>query len=373
MRLIRLPTMPAWDWSIVLTVLAAVLGAVLLTWSPPGAAATLADNAVASGRPIGTDTATDTDIARTSRALERAQAAVLGLRVTAIEGARSAATLGQRREGSGIVIGADGLVLTIGYLVLEADQVSLLTDDGRTIAARVVGYDVASGFGLVQALAPLGIAPVPLGDAPTLQPGQVLMVASGGAAGAVSAAQLVARRDFSGFWEYHISGALFTAPARNDHSGAGLFDARGALLGVGSLVMSDVADDRPAGGARQPGNMFVPVDLLRPILAELRTHGRSSASARAWVGINCVERNGGLQIVRVADDSPADVAGLQVGDRILAIDGQAVSTLAALWQTLWIGGAEREITLDIERDHLPSAMKVYSVDRMATLRRAEGI
>lgn len=356
-----LPSVPHWDRLLRLAGLAAVLGAVLLTWPRAG----LAEQSSASDA-----------LAAMSRALERAQAAVVGIQVEAIVGARSASTLGKSRQGSGVVIDDDGLVLTIGYLVLEAAEVQLLTDDGRTVPAQVVGYDVATGFGLVRALAPLRLAPVALGQPPGVQTGQVLMVASGagkGAAGAVSATRMVARRAFSGNWEYHIEGALFTSPPHARHSGAGLFDDRGELLGVGSLFVGNVQPDEAGAPPVRAGNMFVPVDLLRPILAEMRSQGRGSASARAWVGINCVERDGDLRVVRVSDDSPADVAGLQVGDRILRVDGQPVHSLAALWQSLWRGGVEREITLDIERNREPAALKVYSVDRAVTVRHAEGI
>ena len=312
-----------------------------------------------------------------SAALLRATDAVVGLQVMAVEDARSAATLGRSRSGSGVVIGADGLVLTIGYLVLEAEQVLLVLDGGRTIPARVVGYDVATGFGLVQALAPLGVAPAPLGRPEGLAQSQPLMIVTGGAGAAVSLAQLVSRRAFSGYWEYHIEGALFTAPARRDHSGAGLFNPAGELVGIGSLFVADAADAPGAADGQRPrqaGNMFVPVDLLLPILDELRQHGSSARSRRAWLGLSCIEQGGKLRVVRVTDDSPADVAGLQVGDRILRIDGTEVRALAKLWQSLWAGGAaEREVTLEIERDAQPQTIKVFSVDRAQTLRRAEGI
>ena len=155
--------------------------------------------------------AADGTLTQQARALQRAQQAMVGVQVVAVDEARSARTLGRNRQGSGVLISADGLVLTIGYLVLEAEQVELLRDDGRPVPARVVGYDVATGFGLVQALAPLGLEPVPLGRADQLAPQAALMVASGGDEGAVSVAELVARRPFSGYWEYHIDGALFTA------------------------------------------------------------------------------------------------------------------------------------------------------------------
>ena len=306
-----------------------------------------------------------------SRALQRASAAVVGLRVRAVDDARSAATLGRARQGSGVVIGDGELVLTIGYLILEADQVALITDDEREVPARQVGYDVATGFGLVQPLVPLRIAPAPFGSAAGLGRGEALMIVSGGEDGAVSAAQLVSRRNFSGYWEYHVDGALFTAPARPDHSGAGLFNGRGELVGIGSLLVKDAAG---ADAAPHDGNMFVPIDLLHPILPELRSRGSSTPSRRAWIGVNCVEAEGTVRVVRVSDDSPAEVAGVQPGDRIVRIDGTSVNALEVLWKTLWSGGApEREVTLDIVRAGQPQTLKLQSVDRMKTLRSARGI
>ena len=306
-----------------------------------------------------------------SRALERASAAVVGLRARAVDDARSAATLGRVRQGSGVVIGDGDLVLTIGYLILEAEQVQLIADDEREVPARLVGYDVATGFGLVQPLAPLRIAPAPFGVSAALARGDGLMFVSGGADGAISVAQLVSRRDFSGYWEYHVEGALFTAPARPDHSGAGLFNERGELVGIGSLLVRDAAG---AEGPPLSGNMFVPIDLLRPILTELRQRGSSQASRRAWIGVNCIEAEGVVRVVRVTIDSPAEVAGVEPGDRIVRIDGTEVGGLDVLWKTLWAGGApEREVTLDIVHGGRPQTLKLQSVDRMKTLRSARGI
>jgi serine protease Do len=315
-----------------------------------------------------------TELELQSRALERASQAVVGVQVLALEDARSVATLGRIRQGSGVVIGADDLVLTIGYLVLEADQIQLVLDDARTVPARVVGYDLATGFGLLQALAPLRIAAAPLGGSRSVSNDESLLVASGGDSGQLSMARLVSRRSFAGFWEYRIDEALFTAPARTDHSGAGLFNSRGELVGIGSLVVADARADTRGEGPRQPGNMFVPTDLLQPILGELRTRGMSSASRRAWLGVNCVEQSGVLHVVRVSRDSPAEASGLQIGDRILAIDGTAVTTLDALWTRLWSGGpAERDVTLDIERDGTRQNVGLRSVDRAQAIARASGV
>ncbi len=315
-----------------------------------------------------------TDLEAQSLALERASQAVVGVQVLALEGARSVATLGRMRQGSGVVIGPDELVLTIGYLVLEADQVQLVLDGARTVPARVVGYDLATGFGLLQPLAPLRIAPAPLGGSHAISNDEPLLVASGGEEGQLSMAQLVSRRSFAGYWEYRIEDALFTAPPRTDHSGAGLFNNHGELVGIGSLVVADTRASQRGEGPRVPGNMFVPTDLLRPILGELRTSGMSSASRRAWLGVNCVEQGGTLHVVRVAGDSPAEAAGLRVGDHIVAIDGMAVTTLDTLWTRLWSGGpAEREVTLAIERDGTRQEVGLRSVDRAQTIKRPEGV
>ena len=310
------------------------------------------------------------DFRAKAEALARAHAAVVGVRSTAVEDAGSIDTLGREREGSGVLIDADGLVLTIGYLILEADHVDLVVEGERTVPARVVAYDLATGFGLLQALAPVRVAPVALGRSQGLSGDEPLMVASGGTDGGLSLARMVSQRAFSGYWEYHIDGALFTVPPRPDHSGAALFNLDGELLGIGSLLVMEAMG--PTQG-RMPGNMFVPIDLLKPILAELRTRGASRSSTRAWLGMNCVESNGSVQVVRVTRDGPAERAGLRPGDRILRIDGAEVGALETLYKTLWRDGPEREVTLVIRRDSETQTLTLQSIDRMKTLRKPQGI
>jgi serine protease Do len=301
------------------------------------------------------------------KAVLQAQAATVEIYTTAVEGAGSNDTLGPRRAGSGVLIGRDGLVLTIGYLILEAETVDVRID-GRRLPARVVAYDLASGFGLVQTLAPVRSAPVALGEPAKHESGEPLLFVSGD--GDATVAYLVTRRAFSGYWEYHIDGAIFTAPARGDHSGAGLFNAQGELLGIGSLV---VADALGTGRPRLQGNMFVPVDLLKPILAELRERGLSKASRRAWIGVNCLEREGDLEIVRVSPGSPAEEAGLQAGDRIVALDGVPLKSLEAFYKTLWRDAAERDVRIDVTRGGERRSVTVHTLDRNATLRKPVGV
>ena len=310
-----------------------------------------------------------------TRALAQANAAVVGVRVTALENARSADTLGRQRRGSGVVIDSEGLVLTIGYLILEADHVDLDFGGQRTMPARVVAYDLASGFGLLRPLVPVQVEPARLGISTGVSREMPLLIASGGRNGDLSLARMVDQRAFSGYWEYHIDGALFTTPARSDHSGASLFNAEGELLGIGSLIVSDAAGP---GQPRVSGNMFVPIDLLKPILGELRERGSSLSSTRAWMGLNCLEEpassSARVRVVRVAPESPAEAAGLQPGDRILAIDATPVRGLESFYKSLWSGeGPERDVTLEILRGEDRQAVTVRTQDRMKTLSKPQGI
>ena len=311
----------------------------------------------------------------TIAAFSRANAAVVGLKVNVADDARSIETLGKERSGSGVVIGPDGLILTIGYLMMEAQSIQIITQDNKTLPARAVAYDLATGFGLVRALLPLrGIEPVAMGSLKDLLPGTALMAATGaqgqGEDGDVNMTQLVSKRPFSGYWEYHIEAAAFTSPPIGNHSGAPLFNQKGELVGIGSLFVSDAM----GGNRRLPGNMFVPVDLLKPILAEMEKTGGTAVSRRPWVGLTSTEQGGRVQIVRVSKESPAQQAGLEPGDMVLAVDGKTVATLEEFYKKLWDRASpQADITLTVLQGAEIKSITLKPVDRLSTMRKAAGI
>lgn len=308
-------------------------------------------------------------------AFSKANAAVVGIKVGVADGASSSETLGKQRTGSGVVISSDGLILTIGYLMLEAQSIQVITQDNKSLPAQAVAYDLATGFGLIKTVLPLrGIDPVALGSLKDLQTGEALMAATGaqgdGDEGEVNMTQLVSKRAFSGYWEYHIDAAVFTSPPIGNHSGAPLFNQRGELVGIGSLFVGDAM----GGNRRLPGNMFVPVDLLKPILAEMQQTGSTRLSRRPWVGLSSAEQGGRVQIVRVSKESPAQQAGLEPGDLVLAVDGTKVATLEAFYKKLWDRARpDAEVTLTVLQGADIKTIVLKPVDRMSTMRKPAGI
>lgn len=292
--------------------------------------------------------------------------AVVKLSIKAVEEARTAQTLGAEREGTGIVIDAKrGLILTIGYLVLEAASILVMTRDGRIYPASVAGFDHASGFGLVRALSGLSSSAIELGDSGAVRELHTVSVATHGAAGGTSSAAVVARRRFTGWWEYMIDDAIFTAPPRYEHSGAALVDAHGRLVGIASLWVSDAIEI----GAAFPGNMFVPIDLLKPLIDDLVATGRRRGPARPWIGLYSEQQEGHLFVSSTLPDSPAARAGLKRGDVILGVDGQSIGGQSDFYRKLWASGeAGCDVALHVLHDKAVKQVVVRTADRMDYLR-----
>jgi S1-C subfamily serine protease len=292
--------------------------------------------------------------------LDRALSAILGLRATIPEDAFTAGTLGTERAGSGVLIRKDGLVLTIGYLVTEAETIWLTSSSGGAVPGHVLAYDQETGFGLVQALGRLNTPPIDLGIGLRVGAGdRAIMAAEGGRRHAI-AARVVARQEFAGYWEYVLDHAIFTAPAHPFWGGAGLIGADGRLIGIGSLHVQN-ANGREL---RRDVNMVVPIDLLPPILDDMLTYGRPNRPARPWLGLYAQEVEDVIVVAGLAERGPANKAGLKPGDRIIAVREDPVASLAGLWRKVWAGGpAGSEVVLQVARDGETLTVRVLSVDR----------
>ena len=278
---------------------------------------------------------------------------------------RTAQSMGREREGSAIVIDSNGLILTIGYLMVEAHSAEVTTNDGQDVPADIVGYDHQTGFGLLRAIAPLKVQPLAFGKSAELKERDAVVVAGSGGPDSAAPAVVVARREFAGNWEYLLDDAIFTAPPQDAWSGAALLNHAGKLVGVGSLIVGDATGK----GERMPGNMFVPTDLLPPILADLIAHGRASGPGRPWLGVTTDEMHGHLMVGAVAPEGPAERAGLKRGDMILGVNGEPVNHLPDFYRKLYAqGDAGTVIPLDVYKDNEKQRIEVKSINRLDHLR-----
>ncbi|MBI1776017.1 MAG: serine protease [Proteobacteria bacterium] len=290
---------------------------------------------------------------------------VVGLRSEIPEDAFTAGTLGTLREGNGVVIGADGLVLTIGYLIQEAETIWLTAEGGLVVSAHVVGYDQETGFGLVQALGRLPLPARELGDSSAIRARDEVIVAGSGGIERALRARVIGKREFAGYWEYLLDEAVFTAPAHPSWGGAAVLGQDGSLLGIGSLRVEHSGGE----GNRHDVNMIVPIDLLKPVLADLRQFGRPQRPSRPWLGMYTIENQERLVVAGVSDGGPAQRAGLRVGDIVSAVAGEPVTNLASLYRRLWkLGEAGVAVPMVVERDGVPLAMSVKSASRTKFLK-----
>jgi S1-C subfamily serine protease len=291
--------------------------------------------------------------------LEEALNSLVGLRVIVPGDAFTAETLGTERAGNGVLI-RDGVVLTIGYLITEAQTIWLHLADGRAVPAHVLAYDQETGFGLVQALARLDLPTLPIGRSREAKIGDPVVVAGAGGRKHSVVARIAAKQEFAGNWEYVLDEAIFTAPAHPFWGGTAMIGGDGALLGIGSLQVQQVRDS----GTTEPLNMIVPIDILKPILEDLLTLGRPNHPPRPWLGLNATEIDDKIVVARVSNGGPARRANLRTGDVVLAVAGTKVSDLAGFFRKVWsLGKAGVEVPLTIYRDGRTVEARVTSGDR----------
>ena len=297
--------------------------------------------------------------------LDAALRSVVLIRAEIPDDAFTASILGTERVGNGVVIRDDGLILTIGYVITEAETIWLTAHDGAVVAGHALAYDFTTGFGLVQPLGRLNVPALSRGSAKSADVGaEVIVVGHGGRAHALKAS-VFAKREFAGYWEYLLDEALFTSPAHPQWGGAALIGGEGRLLGIGSLFVQEAVS-----GSTVQGNMFVPIDLLEPILDDLLKFGRSARAARPWLGMYTAEADGRLVVGGLARGAPAEAAGVQLGDVVLEVGGERASGLADLLRKTWsVGAAGVDVPLTLSRDSEVMRVRIHSADRHDFLRK----
>lgn len=297
--------------------------------------------------------------------LDQALAAVVGIKTTIPGDAFTAETLGTERAGNGVLIRKDGLVLTIGYLVMEAETVWISLADGSAVPGHVLAFDQVTGFGLVQALARLDLPHLPLGQSGAVQIGDSVVVGGVGGRQHSVAARIIAKQEFAGYWEYVLDEAIFTAPSHPNWGGSALIGPSGDLIGIGSLQLQHERDD----GQREDLNMIVPIDLLTPILDDLVTLGRAKRPPRPWLGLYATEIGNRIVVAGLAGRGPAQDAELSTGDIVMAVAGDEVHDLADMFRRVWsLGEAGVEVPLLIHREGRSFEVRLQSADRTQFLK-----
>lgn len=298
---------------------------------------------------------------------EEMLSAIVQVKMRAVADARTRPFLGAEREGSGIVIDEAGHIVTIGYLVIEADSLEITTADGKHLPAALAGYDHASGLALLRAVGSLGVKPMVLGASESLAEQDPVLIAPHGGRESARLAFVVSRRLFTGNWEYLLESAIFTTPPASNWSGAALIDRQGRLVGVGSLFVRDSAQT----DALLPGNLFVPVDLLKPILSDLIRKGRPAGPSRPWLGLATEEMEGHLLVSRVSPEGPAEKAGIRTGDIVVSVGREAVRNRAEFYRKVWgLGPAGVDVPLRVLQGADLRELKLRSVDRLDYLKTA---
>jgi len=295
--------------------------------------------------------------------LERALSAVVGIHSLIPPDAFTADTLGTERAGNGVLID-NGLVLTIGYLITEAETVWLHFGDGRVTPGHALGFDSETGFGLVQALDRLDLPVLPIGSSAALEIGERVVMGGAGGRTRSLAARVAAKQEFAGYWEYVLDEAIFTYPAHPNWGGTGLISPKGELVGIGSLQV-----ERQREGRDEHLNMIVPIDLLKPIINDMRKFGRVNKPVRPWLGLYSTEIEDKIVIVGIAPKGPAARAELKNGDVVLAVKGDRVSSLAAFYRKVWsLGDAGASVPLTLYREGVTFDVSVNSSDRAKFLK-----
>jgi len=295
----------------------------------------------------------------TKEKIEQFYESIVSVRSIVPSEARTAASLGVEREGNGVAID-EKHILTIGYIVIESESIEIGLPDGRRLPAKLVGYDHTTGFGIIKSIVPLKMPSLKLGDSDNIDSEQDLLILPSPNRGAGSIVRSVSRRPFTGWWEYFVENPIYTTPSNGLWAGAPILNNNGEILGIGSLFVSESVP-----GIFSPGNMSVPINLLKPILEDLISSGRRKSKIQPYLGISSDDSNNQIIVTRISDGGPAFQAGIRPQDIIVTINGSQVSDLKSFYQKLWKSGeAGITIELSVLRRGTIMNFSVKTVDRL---------
>ena len=273
--------------------------------------------------------------------------------------ARTAQSLGTVRGGNGVVID-DKHILTIGYIVVEAETITITLPDGKKFPGELIGYDHTTGFGILRTIIQSDLTPLKIGNSDQLTKEDFLYVLPYLTEGRPSAVKMVSRRSFAGWWEYFLDKPIYTYPANSSFAGSALINEYGEVLGIGSLYVGDAA----ATGISSPGNMFVPINDLKPILDDLIQNGRRTKDIKPYMGLTSSDNTGQVKITRVNNNGPAAKAGFSVNDTILAVNDEKINNIEDFYKVVWsFGGPGTKLQFDIERNQEKLNIELTTMDR----------
>lgn len=291
--------------------------------------------------------------------LDSAINSVVKVRTSIPAAAFTADVLGTERIGSGVLINNSGLILTVGYLVTEAETVWLTTNLNQSIPGHVVAYDQSSGLGLIQALGSLDIDASELDSSDLVTVNDDIFFISYGGIEHSLCSKISRIDEFAGYWEYLLEAAIYTSPPHPQWGGAAVFNKKGHIIGIGSLFLQEIFE-----GQNLQGNLAIPTSILKSIMGDMLEFGRSSAPARPWLGMYAVESEKTLTVNSLARYGPAELAGVLQGDKVVGVGEESVSTLANFFRSVWtLGAAGVSVPININRNGNQLQLVINSIDR----------
>jgi S1-C subfamily serine protease len=256
-----------------------------------------------------------------------------------------------------VLVAAQGHILTAGYVVAGAEEVTVTLADGRRALAGVAGTDPETGLAVLQMPALPNVRPVPLGRSGELRLGQMVatLAARGGTMRVVGAGMVTGFPEFTAYWEFRLPRMIQSNIPMPPTAGAPLLDAAGTVVGVLAYSESEAAQV----------SLAIPVELIVPVFEELVREGRvKSRPPRPWLGLYAAPAREGVGVAGVTPGGPVDRADLRRGDIITQLDGKPVTGREDFYARLWRGAVGNQVDLTVLRENDLISVKVRSRDRV---------